>query len=320
MALAPRTGRSRHRLILLALTAITLLTVDLNGFGPIAGAQRLARDMLNPVTSLTASVFSPVGNAWNSVFNYGELEDENAALRAEVEELRGAAIRGEADTETLRRLLEATELDYVGDVETVAAEVQYGSIGNFDDHLITINKGADEGLAPGMAVVTAAGLVGRVDAVTNTTATVKLLSDTSVFVGARLVSTDKVGLGHADPGGSGLFVIDRGLDYPATDDPALIPAVGSAVVTAGESGYPADIPIGRVLSVERSADEASMRVEVELSNAVDDLQFVSVIVLAPPTDFPLLDPVLDVVPAGTDPDADPDEATDGGAGDEEADG
>ena len=91
MALAQRTGRSRHRLVLLALTAITLLTVDLNGFGPIESAQRVVRDVLHPVTSLASTVFSPVGDAWNSVFNYGDLEDENDALRAELEELQGAA-------------------------------------------------------------------------------------------------------------------------------------------------------------------------------------------------------------------------------------
>ncbi len=38
MALAQRDGRSRHRLILLALTAITLLTVDLNGFDVLANS------------------------------------------------------------------------------------------------------------------------------------------------------------------------------------------------------------------------------------------------------------------------------------------
>ena len=92
MTQAQRTGRSRHRLILLALTAITLLTVDLNGFGPAESAQRAVRDVLNPITSLASTIFSPVGDAWNSVFNYSDLEAENEALRAQI---RGAAGRGD---------------------------------------------------------------------------------------------------------------------------------------------------------------------------------------------------------------------------------
>jgi rod shape-determining protein MreC len=311
MALAQRTGRSRHRLILLALTAVTLLTVDLNGFGPVESAQRVVRDVLNPVTSLASTVFSPVSDAWNSVFNYGDLEAENDALRAELEDLRGAAIRGEADTETLRRLLAATELAYVGDVDRVTASVVRGSVGNFDDHVITIDKGSRDGVGEGMAVVTGAGMVGRVGRVDNATATVQLISDDSLFVGARLVSTDKVGLGHAVPGQSDVFVIDRGLDYPDTGDPALLPEVGSAVVTAGESSYPADVPIGTVRAVRRSSDEASMQVEVELSNNVDDLHFVSILLVEPPAEFPLGDVVpssiagLGIDPDLLDPEAEP---------------
>jgi len=287
MALAQRTGRSRHRLILLALTAITLLTVDLNGFGPIESAQRVTRDVLHPVTSLGAAVFSPVGDAWNSVFNYGALEDENDALRAEIDELRGAIVRGEADSETLQRLLEATDLPYVDDVARVTANVVRGSVGNFDDHVVTIDKGSRNGIREGMAVVTRAGIVGRVERVDNSTATVQLISDASLFIGARLVSTSEVGLGHSVPGESGIFVIDRGLDYPDSDDLDLLPDIGSAVVTAGESSYPADIPIGIVLSAERSGDEASMEVRVELSNNVDDLHFVTILLVDPTEDFPL---------------------------------
>ena len=86
MVLAQRTGRSRHRLVLLALTAITLLTVDLNGFGPAESAQRAVRDVLNPVASLASTIFSPVGDAWNSVFNYDDLEKENERLQSEMQE------------------------------------------------------------------------------------------------------------------------------------------------------------------------------------------------------------------------------------------
>ena len=81
----------------------------------------------------------------------------------------------------------------------------------------------------------------------------------------------------------------RGAPVPneVADDPELLPEVGSAVVTAGESSYPADIPIGTVARVERSADEASMRVEVELSTTPDDMHFVSVLLVEPPEEFPL---------------------------------
>ena len=304
MALAQRSGRSRHRLILLALTAITLLTVDLNGFGPAESAQRVVRDALNPVTSLASTAFSPVGDVWGSVFNHGDLEAENKALRAELDVLRGAAIRGEIDTETLRRLLGAVGLAYVGDIETVVAEVVRSSVGNFDDHVVTIDKGRRHGVGEGMAVVTGAGMVGRVQRADNSTATVQLLSDDSLFIGVRLVSTDDVGLGHAVPGEAGTFIIDRGIDWPDNDDPALLPEVGSAVVTAGESSYPADIPIGTIAEVLRANDDVSMRVTVELVNDVGDLHFVSVLLVEPSSGLPL-DEGVPSTGVGPGPDTDP---------------
>ena len=312
MALAQRDGRSRHRLILLALTAITLLTVDLNGFGPAETAQKAVRDVLNPITDLAATILSPVGDAWNSVFNYGDLEAENEALRAEVDELRGAAIRGEADSATLQRLLEAVDLPYVGDIERVEAEVIRGPGGNFANHVITIDRGSGDGVAEGMAVVTGAGMVGRIDEVDRSTSTVQLISDPGLPVGVRLVATDEVGLGHAVAGEDRGFVIDQGLDWPDTSDPELLPPAGSAVVTASESAYPAEIPVGTVVEARRGSDEVSMEVEVELANDVGDLHYVVVLLvevgevielspLVPSTSVPLegLDPAA-LDPGGED--------------------
>ncbi len=302
MALAQRTGRSRHRLILLALTAITLLTVDLNSFGPADTAQRVVRDAVHPVASLASTVVSPIGDAWNSVFNYGDLEAENDALQAELDALRGSVIRGEADSATLRRLLEASELPFRDDIETVVADVVRGAVGNFDDHVITINKGGRHGIEEGMAVVTGAGMVGRVERVDNATATVQLLSDPSLFIGVRLVSTGDVGLGHAVPGDESRFLVDRGTNLPDTGDPSLLPAIGSAVVTDGRSRYPADVPIGSVIAVEPGSDNVTMEVTVELSNDVEDLHFVSVMLTREPDTFPL-EPVVpeNDVGAGIDP-------------------
>ncbi|MEZ5165748.1 MAG: rod shape-determining protein MreC [Acidimicrobiales bacterium] len=289
MALAQRTGRSRHRLILLALTALTLLTLDLRGFGPAERAQQLVRDILNPVASVATTVVSPIGNAWNSVFHYGELKDENEALRRELDAAKGASIQGEADSATLQRFLEAADIPYIGDTPTVEARIVRGPVGNFADTIVTIDRGADDGIEVGMAVVTSAGLVGRVSSVDPGHATVQLLSDPDVGVGVRFVSTGDVGLGHAVAGESGRFVVDRGLDWPLDGDTSLLPAIGSAAVTAGggASRYPADVPIGVVTAVEQGADEVSMVVTVALANELDGLEFVSILLVPVNDEFPL---------------------------------
>jgi len=301
MALAQRIGRSRHRLILLVLTAVSLLTLDLNGFGPLESAQGFVRDILHPVTEVAGVAASPFSDAWNGVFNYGDLERENQALEARVKELEADEIRNQADRQTLERLLIASELPYVENLDTVVATVVRGAVGNFDSDVITIDLGHRDGLESGMAVVTGAGLVGRVDRVDATTSTVQLISDSNLVIGVRLVATDEVGLGRAD---GDRFVINQGLDWPEDGDLSKLPPVGTGVVTSSFSRYPADIPIGWVTSAVSPDEGLSMVVRVELANDVADLGFVSVILAAGVDQVPLPETVVPStsIPAGVSPD------------------
>jgi rod shape-determining protein MreC len=278
MVLAQRTGRSRHRLALLVLTAATLLTLDFRGFGPVEAVQRGVRDVLEPVTSVADTLLSPISDAWNAAFDYNSLKSENERLRAELDELRGQAVQVQADRQAYLSLLEATEIDYVGDVERVAATVIRGSVGNFNEHSVTIDKGSSDGLEPGMAVVTGAGIVGRLDRVDSSTSTVELISSSEFTLGVRLVGVDEIGLGHGVNGEPTLFEVDRGLRTTDGNAEPIEIEIGSAVVTAAESRYPADIPVGIVIAVEADEDGLTQHVTLELAADVRDLGFVSVLV------------------------------------------
>ena len=289
MAVAQRSGRARYRLGLLILTALALLTLDFRGYGPMDTVQSRVRDLLQPVVSAVDVVLGPVAEIWTVMFSYNDLRDENAELRAEVDRLRTADIRRDAASEAFARLRAATEVGYVDDVAVLAASVLRDSVGNFDDDVISIDVGRRDGVVPGMAVVTAAGLVGRVDAVDAALSTVTTISNPSLTVGVRLLDTGEVGLGHGVAGRPELFVIDTGLRWPDTGDPSELPEAGSAVVTAAASRYPADIPVGRVVSVEPAEAGLVQMVTVELSADTRDLGYVSVL-LQPPEDEPPVGP------------------------------
>jgi len=298
---ARRAGRSRYRLALLILTAVTLLSLDFRGFGPIGSAQSGVRDVIEPVTSLFDTALSPVGDAWNAVFRYDDLEAENADLRRLIDEMAGDAIQAEADHAALLRIQEASDIRFSDSIPTVVATVLRGEVGNFDTNVVTIDKGSSSGFEPGMAVVTGAGFVGRLTRVDRTASTVELVSEPSLVVGVRIVSTDEVGLGHGVAGEPNLFVIDQGPAWPEGGDPELLPRIGSAVVTATDSRYPAEIPIGTVADVT-TPDGLAMIVTVALSNDVTDIGFVSVMLNVAPDEVPLL-PVVPstVVPLEIDP-------------------
>ncbi len=287
MAVAQRSGRSRYRLLLLILTAATLLTLDFRGFGPLDTAQSRVRDVLEPVVSAVDVVLGPVAEVWTVMFTYNDLRSENERLRDEIDRLASADIRDAAEQDALERLLDATGVTFVEGVERLTATVLRDSVGNFDDDVMSIDVGHRDGVAPGMAVVTSAGFVGRVETVDASSSTVTAVSDPSLVVGVRLLDTGDVALGHGMAGDPTQFVVDAGLRWPETGDLSELPAVGSPVVTAAGSRYPADIPVGRVASVEPSEAGLAQLVTVDLAAEVQDLGYVTVLLLAPTDEAPV---------------------------------
>ena len=287
MAVAPRSGRSRYRLVLLILTAVTLLTLDFRGYGPLETAQSRVRDVLEPVVSAVDVVLGPVAEVWTVMFSYNDLRSENDRLRSEVDRLSSADIRAAARQDALDRLLAATGVTYVDGVEQITASVLRDSVGNFDDDIVSIDVGHRDGVAPGMAVVTAAGLVGRVETVDTARSTVTIVSSPNLVIGVRLLDTGDVGLGHGIAGEQTKFVVDTGLRWPETGDLSELPGIGSSVVTAAGSRYPANIPVGRVASVEPAEAGLVQLVTVDLAADVDDIGYVTVVLQTPVDQAPV---------------------------------
>ena len=287
MAVAPRSGRSRYRLVLLILTAVTLLTLDFRGYGPLETAQSRVRDVLEPVVSAVDVVLGPVAEVWTVMFSYNDLRSENDRLRSEVDRLSSADIRAAARQDALDRLLAATGVAYVDGVEQITASVLRDSVGNFDDDIVSIDVGHRDGVAPGMAVVTAAGLVGRVETVDTGRSTVTIVSSPNLVIGVRLLDTGDVGLGHGIAGEQTKFVVDTGLRWPETGDLSELPGIGSSVVTAAGSRYPANIPVGRVASVEPAEAGLVQLVTVDLAAGVDGIGYVTVVLQTPVDEAPV---------------------------------
>lgn len=267
-----RKHRRRTILILLLLTAITLITLDLRGEGGglIGTTRDGARDVLAPVQDAVADVTRPIGNWFDGIFEGAELKDENADLERELSEVRGDLTRAEAvlrENESLRALL---NLEFVGDIPTVSAEVVQMSTGNFES-TVQIDRGTDDGIDVGMPVVGGDGLVGHVSQASRRRATVLLISDPSSGVGARL--SESLAPGVLSGTGN---TRELTLDFI---DPEVEVEDGELVVTSGVDGsaYPAGLPIGRVVSAQRSRGALEQSITVQPLVDLDRLQFLMVL-------------------------------------------
>lgn len=271
MAVYRRSARPRFTLLLLVLTAVTILTLDerSGGTGVLAAARDAARDAFAPVQSAAGAAFRPVADFVEGAARFGDLEAENARLREQLAGREALVLRA-ADVERERAaLLDQQQLDFVGDVPTVAARVVATPSSAFQATL-EIDRGRDAGVAPGMPVVTGGGLVGRVLDASRRRASVLLVTDPSSSVGVRLASGE-VGVA-AGRGQSSTLRVDL-------VDPAAKVERGEAVVTSGlqNSAFPPGLPVGRVVAATTSS--GALQQDVTVAPFVDLRRVVFVKVL-----------------------------------------
>ncbi len=153
----------------------------------------------------------------------------------------------------------------------MVSRVVSGQITSFDA-TIEIDRGSGEGVKEGMAVVTDAGLVGRVVRVTGGRSSVELITAPSFEFGVRLVEQQEVGVAKGQ-GDDGTLIVESGITK-ATDVEA-----GDRVATSGIDGstFPPDIAVGRVKSIRPTDDRTEQVLVIEPTANLDGLSYVTVL-------------------------------------------
>jgi rod shape-determining protein MreC len=227
--------------------------------------------VFSPLQGAAETVTGPFTDAWNGIFDYGDLESENERLRARIEEMEGDAILEEDAAEQLAELLDQQDLPWVENIPRTAARVAAGPASNFS-HTIDIDKGSDDGIKAGMPVVNGAGLVGRVIQVTGGRSTVRLITDPDFKVGVKLLPDGTLGTATGRGPGDEL-IVDANL--PAEEEVRR----GAALTTSGadRSAFPASIPVGRVQSTRESSSGLTLELLVRPAADTERLAFVTVL-------------------------------------------
>ncbi len=203
-----------------------------------------------------------------------DLEESLAQFQSELVELREIA----SDYNRLTNLL-----DYKSSVQNeqfVTADV-VGFDSNNAMRTISINRGARDGIATGMPVVTKQGLVGRIIDVSANASRVLLINDPSSSVSARLQTSRAIGTVD----GSVMGLRSGSLRMTLIPLNANIQE-GDLVITSGLGGnFPADIVIGQVTSVRSQQFELYQEAEVRSLINFDTLEFVLVVTSFQPIDL-----------------------------------
>ena len=203
-----------------------------------------------------------------------DLEEALAQFQSELVDLREIA----SDYNRLTDLLDYTSS--VQNQQFVTADV-VGFDSNNAMRTISINRGARDGIATGMPVVTRQGLVGRIIDVSANASRVLLINDPTSAVSARLQTSRALG----DIDGSVIGLTSGNLRMTLIPLDAGVQE-GDLVMTSGLGGnFPADIVIGQVTSVRSQQFELYQEAEVRSLINFDTLEFVLVVTSFQPIDL-----------------------------------
>ena len=255
----------RKQLIILISVLLIGLVGSWTGWLPV---DKAARALVRPFSTILTATGRRIGRSFDELGQIGTLSkqrDELAAENARLLEQNIEKQRLEQENQQLRAQL---DFDQRSNYRVTGADV----ITFAPDEIrqfIYINKGSSHGLRSGMVVTSGNALVGVVKEVRSNTAEVVLVSDPDFRVLAASLDGKATGIVKGKAGGSlSMERIPR--DQPIKND--------DVVVTSGLDGsFPRGLEIGRVGSVETSAEGIFQTAQLRSSAQLKRLQVVLII-------------------------------------------
>lgn len=270
MALADIRQRPGVILGAAVLLHVVLISAQVNTASGLPVLQVVTFGSFSEVQRATMAFIDGVRGMWSGYVALQQVQQENAALKQELQtlQIRLQQERAEAQrTDNLRQLLELRER---AQLDTTAAEVIAGSASP-DFRTVTIDKGTSHGVGGDMAVISPAGVVGRVVLPSARASQVQLLIDLNAAAGALIERTRVQGVVVGVTNGM------LNMRYvPGTADVKQ----GDLVVTSGIDGiYPKGFVIGTIDHVDRGAGEYH---EIVVRPAVDFSRLEEVLIVRTP--------------------------------------
>ena len=249
---------------------VILISAQVNTASGLPVLQVVTFGSFSEIQRGTMAVIDGVRGMWSGYIALRQVQQENDALKQEMQTLqvRLQQERAEAQrTDNLRQLLELRER---ANLDTVAAEVIAGAASP-DFQTVTIDKGSSESLETDMAVISPAGVVGRVILPSRRASKVQLLIDRNAAAGALIERTRVQGVVVGI--GDGMLRMQY---VPGTADVKT----GDLVVTSGIDGiYPKGFVIGTIDHADRGGGAYH---EIVIRPAVDFTRLEEVLIVRTP--------------------------------------
>lgn len=253
--------------IILLIILVFISNLKLNKFSYIENA---FSNIIMPIQSGITFLKNKLTGNDNYFATIDSLKEENEELKLKNTELE-EALRGleviQAENSTLKEYLNLTE--QYKSYKTVPAYIINKDTSNFSS-IFVINVGSNNGIKENMTVIAAEGLVGHVISVTNDTAKVQTLIDTSNVVSSTLENSKDNVIARGTLNGNELKAT-----YISTD---TVLTEGEKLHTSGMGGiYPKGIYIGNIKKINETRNITDRSFILETAVDFENLETVLVI-------------------------------------------
>ncbi len=241
------------------------------------------RSELQPVRDGLTQIISPLSDRLYRLADGPDHQSDVEAQLAEVTQERDALIAensrlkaGNRELKQLQQQLDVSQSNPTIDYSTAANVIGRDPTGA--QMFIIIDKGSADGLQKGMAIVSPNFYIGQVSEVSEHSAKVMLIIDTSQSVGAMLQDTRADGVVYGQAQAGGYLMMSH-------VESTTAPKEGEWIVTSSSSAtqtrqVPPDIPIGQVLGTpvfDPQTDTLEIQIRPGVSNFNDlDVVFVAI--------------------------------------------
>ncbi len=248
-------SRFKNALVLIAVLLAQTIGLAIQVRRPLAAGEPDGRKVyllrywasstLSPFENLTEHAGSGISGIWSNYIDLRHTRQQNEALRQQIAQMRLEQAAFAEDAIQGHRLQTMLEFQQHYVSKTVAAQV-IGTSGSDLSRMLTLDKGAADGLKPDMAVITPDGIVGKLRDVFPHTSQLLLLNDQTAGAGVVLQTTRIRAVIRGTP--TGKLQIGN-----LTADSRIKP--GETVLTSGgDLVYPRGLTVGTIESVAADPD------------------------------------------------------------------
>ena len=255
-------------LVVISLVLFTASAREGNSGGVFSTVRGAWMTITTPVRWVGGAVTAPFQGLGNIFVNLTTDQERLSDLKAENERLVARNAELEEAEQTAHRLESLLGLQSLYNLKSTGARIISGSTDSWSSTVV-IDKGSAAGIKVGMPVADANGAIGQVVRCGSTSATVRLITDENSSISVMVQSSRAQGVLRGSVDGTLQLTLVR------TDQ---MVEVGDTVVTSGLGGvFPKGLPVGTVLSVERTSGSLYYQIEVEPLSTTESFEEVLVI-------------------------------------------